>query len=111
MTEKIRLHLDENVSSAIAIALRKDNLDVTTTSEVGLIGATDSEQLAFIQRENRMIVTHDDDFLKIASQRDDHPGIAYCRKDARSIGQIVAQLVLIVEVLSPQEMAGQVEFL
>jgi hypothetical protein len=33
--------------------------------------------LAFVQGEGRVLVTHDDDFLTIASARDDHPGIAY----------------------------------
>ncbi|MGG6267717.1 hypothetical protein ACQ4M3_12715 [Leptolyngbya sp. AN03gr2] len=45
-------------------------------------------------------MTHDDDFLRIASTRNDHPGIVYCRKDARSIGEIVEQLVLITQVAS-----------
>ncbi|MGG6267718.1 hypothetical protein ACQ4M3_12710 [Leptolyngbya sp. AN03gr2] len=49
MTERIRFHLDENVSSAIAISLRRSEIDVTTTSETGLIGATDLEQYAYIQ--------------------------------------------------------------
>ncbi len=111
MTEQLRFHLDENVSSAIAIALRRQNIDVSTTSEAGLIGQSDAKQLAFIQRENRVIVTHDDDFLRIASIRDDHPGIAYCRKDARSIGDIVEQLVLMHAVLLPKEMVGKVQFL
>jgi predicted nuclease of predicted toxin-antitoxin system len=111
MAEPLRFHLDENVSSAIAIALRRADIDVSTTSEAGLIGHSDAEQLAFIQRENRIIVTHDDDFLQIASIRDDHPGIAYCRKDARSIGEIVEQLVLMHGVLLPEEMKGRVQFL
>lgn len=111
MTERIRFHLDENVSSAIATALRRFEINVTTTSDVGLIGASDLEQYAYVQRQSRMIVTHDDDFLRIASVRDDHPGMVYCRKDARSIGEIVEQLILIHEILSPDEMKGQVQFL
>jgi predicted nuclease of predicted toxin-antitoxin system len=111
MTDRLRFHLDENVSSAIATALKRAEIDVSTTSTAGLIGQSDTEQLAFAQRENRVIVTHDDDFLRIASIRDDHPGIAYCRKDARSIGEIVEQLVLMYEVLLPEEMKGRVQFL
>ena len=33
----IRFHLDENVSNAIADGLRQRGIDVTTTSEAGLI--------------------------------------------------------------------------
>jgi predicted nuclease of predicted toxin-antitoxin system len=111
MTDRIRFHIDENVSLAIATALNKRGIDVSTTRDAGLIGASDLEQLAFIQRENRVMITHDDDFLKIARERDDHPGIAYCRKDARSISEILERLVLIHEVLVPDEMRGQVQFL
>jgi predicted nuclease of predicted toxin-antitoxin system len=106
MAEQIRFHIDENVSSAIAAALRQRGIAVSTTKEAGLRGAT-----AFIQRENRVMITHDDDFLKIASERDDHPGIAYCRKDARAIGEILERLVLIHEMLAPDKMIGEVQFL
>lgn len=48
MSEEIRFHLDENVNSAIADGLRRREIDVTTTSEVGLISASDEEQLIFV---------------------------------------------------------------
>ncbi|MEH1947825.1 MAG: DUF5615 family PIN-like protein [Nostoc sp.] len=47
MTQKIRFHLDENVSNTIAEGLRRRGIDVTTTSETGLIAASDGEQLYF----------------------------------------------------------------
>ncbi|WP_228057151.1 hypothetical protein [Tychonema sp. LEGE 07203] len=56
-------------------------------------------------------MTHDDDFLTIASLSSEHPGIAYCKQGTRSIGQIIEALVLIYEVYTPDEMVGRVEFL
>ena len=47
MSEAIRFHLDENVDGAIAEGLRRRSIDVTTTPDVGLIGASDEEQVAF----------------------------------------------------------------
>lgn len=41
----------------------------------------------------------------------DHPGIIYCEKTARSIGEIIRGLILIYEVLAPEDMRGKVEFL
>jgi predicted nuclease of predicted toxin-antitoxin system len=108
---RIRFHLDENVSNAIAAALRRMEIEVSTTPEAKLLGQSDEAQLEFSQAEGRVIVTHDDDFLKIASVQTNHPGIAYCRKDAKSVGDIVKQLALIYAVLTPEEMRGQVEFL
>ncbi len=45
MAEKIKFHLDENVNNAIVQGLRRRGIDVTTTPEQSLIGASDEEQL------------------------------------------------------------------
>lgn len=45
--EEIRFHMDEQVDRAIAEALRRRGIDLTTTPEAGLLGAVDEEQLAF----------------------------------------------------------------
>jgi predicted nuclease of predicted toxin-antitoxin system len=111
MTDRIHLHLDENVDPDVARALRRHGVNVSTTQEVGLRTESDTTQLAFIRREGRMIMTHDADFLQIASTTDDHPGIVYCEKTARSIGEIIRGLILIYEVLAPEDMRGKVEFL
>jgi len=50
--EKIRFHCDEQVERAIAEALRRRGIDVTTTPEAGLLGAADEEQLAFAILKN-----------------------------------------------------------
>ena len=62
MPNPIRFHLDENVDHAIAYGLRRHGIDVTVTSEVGLLHAPDDEQLAFARDSARVIVTHDEDF-------------------------------------------------
>ncbi len=111
MSERIRFHLDENVKSAVARELRRRLIDVTTTIEAGLLAQSDELQLAFICEQKRVIMTHDDDFLTIASLSSEHSGIAYCKQGTRSIGQIIEALVLIYEVYKPEEMVGRVEFL
>ena len=82
-----------------------------TAGEAGLLGAPDVEYLARSQAAGRVLVTHDGDFLRLHRQQQPHAGIAYYEQGSRSIGQIVAGLVLIYEVLEPAEMAGRVEFL
>ena len=108
---KIRFHLDEQVDRSIAEALRRRNVDITTTPEVGLLGATDEEQLAFSVSQERVIFTQDDDFLAIHQQGLEHYGIAYCHQNSRSIGEIVRGLILIWEVLEPLDMKNHVEFI
>jgi hypothetical protein len=56
-------------------------------------------------------MTHDADFLRIAGTTRGHPGIVYCDKTARSIGEMIRSLILIYEALAPNDMRGKVEFL
>ncbi len=59
MSDRIKFHLDENVSNAIADGLRRRGIDVTTTAEVNLISASDEEQIKFALTEERVIFTQD----------------------------------------------------
>lgn len=107
----LRFHLDEHVSHAIARALQRRGIDVTTTTDAGLLGADDDEQLAFALSEQRVIMTHDADFLVAAAKSAHHAGIAYCPPDSHSIGHMVRCLCLMNDCLEPHEMFGKVEFL
>lgn len=111
MTDRIRFHCDENVDSAIADGLRRRGVDVTMPSDVGLIGASDDEHLAFAIAHSRVVVTHDVDFLAMAQRGTSHCGLAYCHMQSRSIGEILSGLLLISDCLSPDEMRNHVEFL
>lgn len=107
----IRFHLDEHISGHIAAGLRRRNIDVTTAAETNLIGATDEAQLAFAASSGRVLMTQDDDFLRLHAEGVPHAGIAYCRQQSMSIGEMLRRLILIHDLLSPQEIAGKVEFL
>jgi predicted nuclease of predicted toxin-antitoxin system len=111
MTERIRFHLDENVAPVIAAALRRYGADVTTTVEAGLRTAPDHAHMAFAKREQRIIITHDNDFLRLAAEDPSHPGIVYCHQVEHSLGDIIRGLHLIFQVLTPEEMQGHVEYL
>jgi predicted nuclease of predicted toxin-antitoxin system len=111
VVERLRFHLDEHVDPDIALGLRRHWIDVTTSVEAQLRTQSDLAQLAFARQEQRVIVTHDADFLRFASSGVDYPGIAYCHKTARSTGEIIQHLILMYEVLTPQEMIGRVEYL
>lgn len=111
MTEKVRFHLDESVSNAIAYGLRRRGIDVTTTPESGLISASDEKQLAFSLAQGRVLVTHDDDFVVLHRQGKPHAGIAYCGPQRRSLGDAIRRLTLIWDVMTPAEMANHIEFL
>jgi predicted nuclease of predicted toxin-antitoxin system len=111
MPQSIRFHLDENVNHAIANGLRIRGIDVTTSSDVGLIGASDPNQLAFARSQGRVLLTHDDDFLTIHGQFPQHAGLVFCYKNRRTIGQIIDGLILIWEALDPEDMQNKVEYI
>lgn len=110
MAERISFHLDENADPDIAKGLRRYGIDATTSQEAGLLGTEDSTQLQFAVAHGRVIVTHDQDLLALSASQP-HCGIAYCDMNTRSTGQIINSLILIYEVLTPEEMKGRIEYL
>jgi predicted nuclease of predicted toxin-antitoxin system len=111
MPRTIKSHLDDNAPRAVAEGLRRRGIDVTTTPEVGLLGASDEEQAAWCLAEGRVIFTQDHDFLAIHAASVPHAGIAFCKKDTLRIGAMVRGLILIWEFYEPEEMTGRVEYL
>ncbi len=61
-----RLYFDEDADARLAVALRQRGYDVVTTAEVGLLEASDEEQLVYAasqtcterSRSKRALVTH-----------------------------------------------------
>lgn len=111
MPRTIRFHLDEHCDPAIATGLKLHAVDVTTTPEAGLLHAPDEEHIAYGIASGRVVSTQDQDFLRHHAAGVEHRGIAFCLQQSRSIGQIIAGLLLIWEVYDPEEMAGRVEYL
>lgn len=102
----MRFHLDEHVDQAVAHGLRIRGVDVTTAPEAGLLAADDEAHLEFARRENRVVVTHDADFLRLSTAGEHHLGIVYCAPNRRSVDDIVRYLCLMNDCLSESEVAG-----
>jgi Domain of unknown function (DUF5615) len=98
-------------TSAVADGLRRRGVDVTTSRERGLLESPDMQQFSFALSELRVLVTHDEDFMALAKAGAQHAGIAYCHPQLRSIGQIIAALLLLRDCLSPDDMRNHLEFL
>ena len=111
MPRTIRFHLDEDTDPAIAVHLRHHGIDVTTSQEMHLLGAVDTVQLSHAQADRRVLFTHDSDHITLGAQGVEHSGIVYCHQRKGNLGQIIAGLVLIWEVLEPDEMRSRVEFI
>jgi len=111
MPRTIRFHLDENVDPRVAAGLRLHAIDVTTSAEAGLLSASDLEQLDYIVREGRVIITQDTDFLRLAASGHAHPGVIFYPAGTRSIGDVIRGVRLIWELLEPAEMQNRIEYL
>jgi hypothetical protein len=111
MARAIRFHLDEVCDPRIAAGLRLRGIDVTTTADAGLQGVPDEGHLAYAWRQSRVVVTHDTDFLRLHAAGAKHAGIIYAPLRRYTLGEIIRYLALIWEVLGPQEIAGQMEYL
>src|ERR1017187_9507274 len=98
MSRTIRFHLNEHCDPNIAAGLRRHGIDVTTTLEMKLLGATDEQQIVFALTVGRVIFTKDSDDLRLDASSRPHAGIAYCHQQTRSIGEIIDGLILIWEV-------------
>lgn len=106
----VRYYMDEHVSSAVVIGLRRRGVDVLTVAEAELRGLADNTQLEFALSEGRTTFTQDRDFLRLAASGTSHAGVVYAPQGT-GIGAIVSGLLPIQNVLTAEEMIGTVEYL
>lgn len=110
MAEKLRFYMDEHVPSAVTKGLRLRDVDVLTARDVSMLEVEDDEHLAFAAEQNRVTFTQDADFLRLHAEGVEHAGIVYAPQQT-PIGYIVRGLMLVYQVLEPEEMQNHVEFL
>lgn len=111
MNEPIRYLVDEHVPKAVVRGLRKRGVDVITIPDAGLLGKQDEDLLGFAKEKDRVMMTQDRDFLRLASELEgDHAGIVYAPQ-GRSIGELVRLLDLLAQVSNEEEMRGRVEYI
>jgi hypothetical protein len=110
----IRFFTDEDVYGAIATALRRAQLDVYSTPEVGRRGLSDESQLEWAAAEGRVFFTFNvAHFAELHAiwlrQGRHHPGIVVSSQ--RPIGDTVRRLLHLSGALDAQSMRDRLEFL
>lgn len=111
MAAAIRLYLDENLSPRIAEQLRRRGVDVVTVHDLGVAGDADENHLERAVRLQRVLVTHDTDFLVLAASGTEHPGIVFGVQERLGIGDWVKALDLLCAVYTPEDMANHIEYI
>ncbi len=73
------------------------------------------EHFYYASEIQAVIFTHDHHFLEIAKtlfkDGKDHWGVIFVEMNRLSVGECIKRLALYAEILSPQEMRNQIEFL
>jgi predicted nuclease of predicted toxin-antitoxin system len=74
----MKILLDENVDNRLKdYILSTENFSVKTTYDLGMSGKTDPEIMSIAGKEVLAILTHEDDFLSLSSELDEHPSMLY----------------------------------
>src|SRR5258708_307525 len=102
--------MDEHVPRVVTTGLRRRGVEVLTVQEAGLLGADDEQHLTVASQDGWVVFTQDADFLRLHAAGYSHHGIVYAPHQA-GIGAIVRGLMLIYDVLSPEDMANHLEFI
>jgi predicted nuclease of predicted toxin-antitoxin system len=109
----VKFYLDEDLTPAIAVALRKRAVDAVSAHEVGRMGLGDAEQLAFAAGQGRCLVSANArDFRRLGrdaiEQGRPHAGIVLC--PPRIHGPDVAAVVNALVEIAKRYPAGLGEY-
>ncbi|HET6248051.1 MAG TPA: DUF5615 family PIN-like protein [Tepidisphaeraceae bacterium] len=108
----VKIYMDEQVPSAITRGLRSRGVDVRTVQDESREGHDDEAVLDHSDKLERVLFTRDDDFLRIAAERQAKGiffrGIVYGHQQRASIGQCVDDLELIAIAGSSEEFENRV---
>lgn len=107
----LKLYADECVDSRVVAGRRRRGVNVVTVAEQGLLGATDEQHLARATAMGRVLVTLDQDFLRLAGERKgtDFPGLLFVLPEA-GVGEIVRAIDFIASTCDAAEMANLIEW-
>ena len=114
---EIRLHLDEDVEAhALVQALRGRGVDVTTTSEAGLVETSDEAQLLWSTQVHRALLTYNAaDFCRLHARFMEegrhHAGIILAEQQRHSVGEMMRSVLRLAATLDAEAMTDHLEFL
>lgn len=104
----IRYYFDAHMRRAIADGLQRRELDVVMAVDIGMADASDQEHLTRAEELSRVVVTKDDDFLRLA-QGLHHAGIVFIHSK-KSDKIVFDRLQEITQRMSMADMSNHVEW-
>ena len=110
MADRIKFYMDEHVPKAVTEGLRRRGVDVMTVQALGLLAAIDARHLERAAQDGRVVFTQDADFLRLHASGFPHRSIVYAHQQT-SISHMLRSLMLLHDLLTPEDMVLHVEFL
>jgi len=108
----MKIYADENIETSIIVGLRRRKIQVLSVVELGYRGKSDEYHLAKAVELEAVVLTHDVDFLAMASMPGmKHLGIIFAHSKNVTIGDCIRGVELITSVLAVQDMKNHIEFL
>jgi hypothetical protein len=111
----IGIYADVQIPRPIVTGLRLRGVDVLTAQEDGMGEAEDSAILDRAAVLGRIVLTHDDDFLKEASRRflqgEEFGGVVFARQLRAPIGPCIEDLELIATTFDIADLTNRIEFI
>jgi hypothetical protein len=111
----LAFYMDHHIHQSITDGLRRRGIDVTTAFEDGREREVDEALLERAMALNRILVSQDDDLLKIATQWQrtsrNFAGVAYAIQQHIDIGGTIEYLELIAHLKTAEEMQNTIEYI
>ena len=109
--EILRYYFDEHIKGPIARGLQSRGVDVLTAQEAGMAdrALSDLYQLQYAASLNRVLVTEDRDFVRLAYALTPHAGVILLQR-LLSIGESIEYLELMAQVTEPEEIHDQLVY-
>jgi hypothetical protein len=111
----LTLYMDVHVPIVVTESLRRRGLDILTSQEDGTATQEDEALLARATELGRVLVTQDQDFLRIAAdwKRDGRTfaGIVFAAQQGVSLGRMADDLALLLTCCEPEELRDRVTYL
>ncbi len=111
----LSLYTNESVPIAIVTGLQRRGINATCARDSGNLGLTDPQQLEFAVINQKVVFTHDADFIRLAheylEQGRFHWGIIYVHQDKLSLGECTRRLKELAEIFELDDFQNHLEFL
>jgi hypothetical protein len=97
----IKFYTDTHVAKAVADQLQTQGIDIVRCEDVNMAEAKDHEHLAYATQEGRVVITFDQDFLRLhkewqAANRT-HGGIMFCLPHLQGLQNVGAIIKMCLE--------------